>query len=201
MSEREKDLEYRLRELHASLDRRIESAERGSRQRWIFVSAALLSGLAGLGVALFGLAHLQHAYVPGEVAEQLEARSLVIRDAEGMERGGLRVDEDGDVSLYMKDGNAKSRLRLSVLADGSPGVSLLDGNGDTRAILGFLPDGTTTLVFADAGAVARSVLALTPDGASRIVFSDLMGETRAAVGVDPQGRPEVSTLDADEGSS
>ena len=200
MNETDRDADYRLRELHAVLDRRIEALERQTRRRRGLTASGFLVAAGALAVSLFGLNQLQNAYFIGEVAPVLEAQALVLRDGEGLERGALRVGKDGGVSLALRDDDANSRLRLSVLADGSPGVSLLDANGDTRAILGFLPDGTTTLVFADAGAVARTVLALTPDGASRIVFSDGFGETRAAVGVDGEGRPEVNTMTREGGS-
>jgi hypothetical protein len=200
MNETDQDNDYRLREIHASLDRRIESVEQRTRHRRGLTTVGSLAGLAALAVSLFGLNQVKSAYRMGDVAPTLEAQALVLRDGEGIERGVLKVEEGGSVTLALRDENAQARLQLSVLADGSPGVSLMDANGDTRAILGFLPDGTTTLVFADAGAVARTVLALTPDGASRIVFSDGTGETRAAVGVDGDGHPEVNTMAVGGGS-
>jgi hypothetical protein len=201
MTQTDRDTEYRLKELHAALDRRIEVLERHTRRRRGMSGVGLLAALGALGLSAYGLNRVNDALMRGEVYPVLEAQAVVLRDVEGLERAALRIVDDGTVSLALRDDNAQARLRLSVLADGSPGVSLLDGNGDTRAILGFLPDGTTTLVFADAGSIARSVLALTPDGASRIVFSDVLGETRAAVGVDGEGRPEVNTMAAREGGS
>jgi len=193
------DTDYRIREVHAALDRRLGVLERHAKERRAFSVVGLLAALGAFGLASFGLSQIRNAYFPGEVAPVLEAGALVLRDSDGLERGSMRVGEDGTVSLALRDGNASARVRLSVLEDGSPGVSLLDGDGDTRAILGFLPDGTTTLVFADAGSVARAVLALTPDGASRLVFSDNAGDTRAAIGVDGGGRPEVNTVNNQEG--
>lgn len=201
MNEMDRDADYRLRELQAALDRRMERLEQRTHYRRGFQATGLLAGLGAFGLSLFCLNQLQDAYHLGQVAPTLEARALILRDSDGVERGSLRSGQDGTVSLSLKDGQAGTRLRLSVLGDGSPGVSLLDGSGETRAILGLLADGTTTLVFADGGSVARSVLALTPDGASRIIFSDAMGETRAAVGVDGAGRPEVNTMAGDGGGS
>lgn len=200
MKESERDNEYRLKEIHAALDRRIEAVELHTRVRRGTTAVGFLAGIGAFAISLFALTQLERAHMLGEVAPALEAQALVLRDAEGIERGAFRIDVDGTVTLALSDETASARLHLSVLPDGSPGVSLMDTNGDTRAILGFLPDGTTTLVFADAGAVARTVLALTPDGASRIVFTDGSGVTRAAVGVDGNGRPEVSTAAWEEGS-
>jgi len=201
MTQTDRDTDYRLKELHAALDRRMEVLERHTQHRRGLLALGFLAAVGALGLSIFGLAQVRNALVRGEVYPVLEAHALVLRDGEGLERAALRILEDGTVSLALRDDDAKARLRLSVLADGSPGVSLLDEHGDTRAILGLLPDGTTTLVFADAGSIARSVLALTPDGASRIVFSDALGDTRAAVGVDGDGRPEVNTMAAIEGGS
>lgn len=201
MNQKDRDTEYRIREMHASLDRRIEALEQRSRLRRGLLATGLLASIGAFGVSVFCLGQLQDVYRVGEVAPALETRALILRDSDGLERGALRAAEDGTVGLSLKDSQAGTRLRLSVLGDGSPGVSLLDGEGNTRAILGFLPDGTTTLVFADDGSVARVVLALTPDGASRIVFSDPFGQTRAAVGVDGEGRPEVNTMAGEEGGS
>jgi hypothetical protein len=193
MSDTDRDNEYRIKELHAALDRRIERIEDRIRYARAFQGTALLVSIAALGFASFGVSQLGSAYFPGDVAPLVEARAIVLRDADGLERAALRSAGDGGVTLSFTDGRAQPRLRLSVLEDGSPGVSLLDSEGDTRAILGLLADGTTSLVFADAGSVARSVLALTPDGSSRIIFSDHLGDARAAVGVDGTGQPELST--------
>lgn len=199
MTQKAMDTDYRIKELYAVLDRRISALEGQVRQRRAFSVIGVLAALSAFGLASFSLSQIRNAYFMGEVAPLMEAQSLVLRDTDGIERGALRIGQDGTVSLSLRDGDANPRVRLSVLEDGSPGVSLMDGNGDTRAILGFLPDGTTTLVFADGASVARSVLALTPDGASRLVFSNNAGETRAAIGVDGLGRPEVNTVSGGEG--
>jgi hypothetical protein len=196
MKDTRQDNEYRLRELQAAFDRRIEAVERRTGYRGAILGATGFAALVALWLSISSLRQLENVHLLGETASSLETRGVVLRDADGVERGSLGVGPDGAVTLSLRDERAQTRLRLSVLEDGSPGVSLLDSHGDTRAILGFLPDGTTTLVFADAGSVARTVLGVTPDGASRIVFSDDVGDARAAVGVDGAGRPEVSALDA-----
>jgi hypothetical protein len=194
MSEVDRDADYRVREVRAVLERRMESLERsigaGRIVRW---AGPVLGGVA-LFVATLTATRSADAYQLGTVAPSLEAEALVIRDDAGVERGAFRVDGDGGAAFTFQDANGRARLRLEVLSDGSPGVSLLDADGDSHAILGLLADGTTSLVFADAGSVARAVLALTPDGATRLVFSDTGGLTRVAVGVDSSGEPEVSTM-------
>ena len=197
MSDTDRDNDYRLRELQAVLERRIESVERaGGRGRALTWAGPILGGVA-LFVATLTAGRTADAYQLGTVAPTLEAEALVLRDSDGLERAAFRIADEGDAALTLQDSNGRARLRFEVLSDGSPGVSLLDADGESHAILGLLADGTTTLVFADPGAVARAVLALTPDGAARLVFSDAAGETRAAVGVDGSGRPEVSTTRED----
>lgn len=188
-------MEYRVRELLANLEQRMDQLERahareGSR-RWI----APVLGLVALILFVTLAARSRHVVRIGDVAPSLEATSFLLKDADGVQRAALGLGDDGQASLTLSDGNGLPRLRLAVLPDGSPGVSLLDANGETRAILGLLADGTTTLVFADGGSVPRGILALTPDGASRVIFNDREGRTRTAVGVDTDGRPEVSTID------
>jgi hypothetical protein len=201
MNETSSDSEYRMRELNAGLERRIEALERIEGRhvlgRWV---GPVLGGVA-LFVALIVANRTSDAHRVGTVATSLQANAFVLKDHEGVERASLGLRDDGGASLALTDMNGRPRLRLAVLPDGSPGVSLLDADGESRAILGLLDDGTTTLVFADRGSVARGVFALTPDGAVRMIFSDPNGVTRTAVGVDGAGQPEVNTIDVDEGRS
>lgn len=201
MNETSSDIEYRLRELNAGLERRLETLERIEGRhvvgRWV---GPVLGGVA-LFVALIVANRTSDVHRAGTVAPSLEANAFVLKDQDGVERASLGLREDGGATLSLTDGNGRARLRLAVLPDGSPGVSLLDADGESRAILGLLDDGTTTLVFADRGSVARGVFALTPDGAARMIFSDPNGVTRTAVGVDGAGQPEVSTIEVDEGRS
>jgi hypothetical protein len=189
----EADQDYRLRELRAVLDRRIDSLEKANGRLRVAGWAGPILGGAAMLVAGLTASRTADAYEVGTVAPALEAEALILRDDFGVERAAFRIAEDGGASLALQDQDGRPRLRFEVLSDGSPGVSLLDAEGESHAILGLLADGTTTLVFADAGSVARTVLALTPDGAARLVFSDQLGQTRAAMGVDGSGRAEVST--------
>jgi len=194
MNETSTDAEYRMREMRAGLERRIEELEalQGRRgfTRWV---GPVLGGIA-LVVAASTAMRTRDAIHAGTVAPTVEAGSFVLKDGDGVERAALGFRDDGGTSLTLSDAGGHQRLRVSVLPDGSPGVSLLDQEGESRAILGLLADGTTTLVFADRGSVARGVFALTPDGSSRIIFSDPNGVTRTAVGVDGSGEPEINTI-------
>ena len=201
MNETSSETEYRMREMNAGLERRVEALERIEGRhvagRWV---GPVLAGVA-LFVALIVANRTSDVYHVGTVANSLQASAFTLKDQEGVERASLGLRDDGGASLTLTDQNGRARLRLAVLPDGSPGVSLLDADGESRAILGLLDDGTTTLVFADRGSVARGVFALTPDGAARVIFSDANGITRTAVGVDGTGRPEVNTIEVDESPS
>jgi hypothetical protein len=187
--------EYRIRELRASLEQRLDRLEQVQRReggrRWI----GPVLGASALVMLFTMTVRSRNVVRTGSVASSLAAGSFRLEDADGVQRATLGLGDDGGASLTLSDENGHARLRLSVLADGSPGVSLLDTDGETRAILGLLADGTTTLVLADGGSVARAIFALTPDGAARVIFNDRDGQTRTAVGVDTEGKPEVSTID------
>lgn len=188
------DTEYRMREIRAGLERRLDALERSQAthglMRWL---GPVLGGVA-LFAAILVASRTSDAHEIGTVAPALEAGAFVLKDDAGVQRAALGLDDDGGATLTLTDENGRPRLRMAVLPDGSPGVSLLDSDGESRAVLGLLADGTTTLVFADRGSVARGVYALTPDGASRMIFSDRDGVTRTAVGVNASGRPEVNTI-------
>lgn len=202
MNDNTPDVEYRLREISAAYERRIETLERLQAQRSAAAWLGPLFGVAALVVAIVVSVRTSDVVRSGSQAVSVEAGAFRLTDSQGVERAALGLGEDGGASLTVSDGTGRPRLRLSVLADGSPGVSLLDPQGDSRAILGLLDDGTTTLVFADHGSVARGVFAVTPDGSSRIIFSDANGVTRTAVGVDGSGQPEINTIDVgSDGSS
>ncbi len=192
------DMEYRMREARAALERRMDAIESASSRhgaaRWLGV----IFGAVALITVLLVSTRTAGAYRVGTVAPSLQAASFVLKDTDGVERASLGVGEDGGAAFALTDINGRVRLKLSVLSDGSPGLTLLDNEGETRAILGLLSDGTTTLVLADRGSVARGVFTLTPDGAARMLFSDASGQTRTAVGVDASGQPEINTIDVDD---
>jgi len=187
--------EYRIREVEARLGRRLDAVEsRGGRTGWAgrFAAAGFVMALAALVLVLWKV-------VPGggtRTVNSLSAKEIVLRDAEGVERGRLATDANGRAELSLSDREGRERIRLTVLADGSPGVTINDPDARPRAVLGYLPDGTTNLVFADAQGTSRAVFGLEPDGSAQAVFSDRSGTVRTLVGVGSDGVPTVSTLEA-----
>jgi len=193
--------EYRIRELEARLDRRLVAIEgRQGRTGWPTRFAA-----AGFVIALVALVVVLRKVMPADGArmvDTLSARQVVLRDADGVERGRLATDAKGRAEVSLSDREGRERIRFTVLADGSPGLTISDPDGRPRAVLGYLPDGTTNLVFADAQGTSRAVFGLEPDGSAQAVFADRAGTIRTLVGVGADGVPSVSTVEGktEEGS-
>lgn len=190
--------DYRIREVEARLDRRLEAIESGrARARW----TVRLTG-AGLVVTLMALAIVLWKVVPDDRAwtvESLTTEEIVLRDADGFPRGRLATDANGRAQLSLSDRDGRERIRLTVLADGSPGVTISDRDARPRAVLGYLPDGTTNLVFADDQGVSRAVFGLDSDGSTQALFTDRAGTIRTLVGVDAGGEPAVSIFEDETG--
>ena len=190
--------DYRLREMEARLDRRLGALESRSGQvGW---------GLRILGAAFFAslvaVVVLVWRAVPGDgnwSVQSVSTAEVVLRDADGIERGRLFTDADGTTRFALADQDGRDRLQFTVLADGSPGVTLHDENERPRAVLGYLPDGTTNLVLADQDGTGRAMLGVEADGSARAFFADQRGEIRALVGVGADGEPSVSTFDIEAG--
>lgn len=190
--------DYRIREAEARLDRRLTALEsRGGRSGWVglFGGVALVVALMALAVGLRGSGLGDRALT----VSSLSTEQVVLRDAEGIERGRLATDADGRTQLSLSDRDGRQRIRLTVLADGSPGVTISDTDDRPRAVLAYLPDGTTNLVMADAEGTGRAVFGLDPDGSARAFFADRAGTIRTLVGVEPDGRPSVSTFEGEGG--
>jgi hypothetical protein len=186
--------DYRIREMEARLDRRVEALEsQRDRLRWM----ARLMGI-GFVATLFTLALVLRTVFGGDgtlSAGSLFTEEVVLRDGDGITRGHLGTDPDGRVQFSLSDRDGRGRIRLTVLADGSPGVTISDADARPRAVLGYLPDGTTSLVFADAQGTSRAVVGLEPDGSTHAHFADRAGRIRTLVGVGADGVPSVSVFE------
>jgi hypothetical protein len=191
------DAEYRIREMEARLDRRISMMEGRGGSRG-------LTGLLVVGLVLtwVALAVGVSIVVPRDGAwtmSSLTTEALVLRDADGVQRGSMSTDSDGQSHLALSDPDGRERIRLTVLSDGSPGVTISGPDAQPRAVLAYLPDGTTNLVFADAQGISRAVVGVDPGGATQVLFTDRTGAVRALVGVGADGEPTVSTYEERSG--
>lgn len=193
--------DYRIREVEARLDRRLEAMEsERARLRW----TARFMGVGFVGT-LVALAFVLWTVLPDDGAlatDSLSTGEVVLQDGDGVTRGRLGTDSDGRVQFSLSDRDGRERIRLTVLADGSPGVTISGPDARARAVLGYLPDGTTNLVFADAQGTSRAVLGLEPNGSAQALFADRAGTIRTVVGVGADGVPVVSIFEggAEEGA-
>ncbi len=187
--------EVLLREVEAVLGRRLEHVE-GEVARLRRLSAALAVALVCTGLlALWALAAGSGGLREGRVADVVEARRFLLRDAEGVARGSMGMEADGSVRLRLLDRDARERARLVVLPDGAPGLTLSDRDGRSRAVLGLLPDETSTLAFADRTGSTRTVLGLSSGLASTLVFADPAGRMRVGLGVNESGTPGLTVYE------
>jgi hypothetical protein len=190
--------DYRIREAEARLDRRLSAMEsRSGRSAWgsRLMGVGLVTTWIGLAVVLWRVAPTDGAWA----MDSISTEEIVLRDADGIERGRLATDSDGRAQLSLSDQEGRARIRLTVLADGSPGVTISDPEARPRAVLGYLPDGTTNLVFADAQGTSRAVLGVEPDGSTQALFADQSGTIRTLVGVGADGVPSVSVFEEGNG--
>ncbi|MGI9179285.1 MAG: hypothetical protein ACR2H9_02055 [Longimicrobiaceae bacterium] len=116
----------------------------------------------------------------GRVAEVVQARRFVLRDADGHIRGLMGVHNDGSSRVILQDRDGRERLKMTLLPDGSPGLSFTDREGRSRAVLGLLSDETSTLVFANRSGKTRAVLGLSPDESSTQPFEGARDKLRNA---------------------
>ena len=177
-----------MHELERGLTIRIEELARENRRLrrlWMgtVVSGALLLGLATALV----IVSARHG-LPGAVADIIEARQFVLRDANGAIRGSWATGDKGSIRLQLQAPGSKAGLSLAVLEGGASGITVRDSAGRSRAVLGLLPDQTVSLLFADENGTTRTVLSLVRGGSSTLVFADRSGSAKVGVGVDSKGQ-------------
>lgn len=181
-----------MHELERGLTIRIEEQARENRRLrrlWMgtVVTGALLLGLATALV----IVSARHG-LPGTVAEVVEARQFLLRDANGAVRGTWAATQNGAMRLSLHAPGSKGGLSLASLPDGASGITVRDSAGRSRAVLGLLPDQTVSLLLADENGTTRTVLSLVRGGSSTLVFADRSGVTKVGMGVDSRGQSTVT---------
>jgi hypothetical protein len=151
------------------------------------VTGALLLGLATALV----IVSANHG-LPGTVADVVEARQFLLRDANGAVRGTWTALPNGSLRLSLQSPGSKAGLSLASLADGASGITVRDSAGRSRAVLGLLPDQTVSLLLADENGTTRTVLSLVRGGSSTLVFADRSGVTKVGMGVDSRGQSTLT---------
>jgi hypothetical protein len=174
---------------------RIQNLERETRRLhrlWMgtLFALAIILGLA----ASLVIVSAKHGF-PGTVADVIESRQFLVRDADGAVRGVFGATNDGDLRLSLQAPGTRAGVTLTALKGGASGLSFSDSAGKTRGVLGLLPDETTSLTFGDRNGQTRSALSLNPEGSATLIFTDRSGSTRAGLGVDSRGVGTFTVVD------
>jgi hypothetical protein len=188
--------EQRIRhEFERGILTRIETVERENRRlRRLWVSSLLsIAVLLGLATALV-IVSARHG-LPGTVADVIESRQFLLRDADGMVRGAWGTLPDGTMRLSLQAPGSKAGVTLTALKSGASGLTFSDSSGRSRGVFGILPDETLSLTFGDRTGMIRSSLGLNPEGSATLVFADRTGAMRAGMGVDSRGAGTFTVVD------
>jgi hypothetical protein len=181
-----------LHELERGLSIRIEEQARENRRLRRLWMGTVVSGaiLLGLATALV-IVSARHG-LPGTVADVIEARAFLLRDANGAVRGTWSTASNGSMRLTLQSPGSKAGLSLASLPDGASGITVRDSAGRSRAVLGLLPDQTVSLLLADENGTTRTVLSLVRGGSSTLVFADRSGNAKVGMGVDARGQSTLT---------
>ena len=181
-----------MHELEQGLSIRLEELSRENRRLrrlWMgtVVSGALLLGLA----AALVIVSARHG-LPGTVADVIEAKQFLLRNAGGAIVGSWSTGDKGSMRLQLQAPRSKAGLSLSVLESGASGITVRDSAGRSRAVLGLLPDQTVSMLFADENGTTRTALSLVRGGATTLVFADRSGDAKVGMGVDARGQSTLT---------
>jgi hypothetical protein len=188
--------EQRIRhEFERNMLQRVETVERENRRlRRLWVSSLIsIAVLLGLATALV-IVSARHG-LPGTVADVIESRQFLLRDADGMVRGAWGTLPDGTMRLSLQAPGSKAGVTLTALKSGASGLTFSDSSGRSRGVFGILPDETLSLTFGDRTGMTRTSLGLNPEGSATLVFADRSGAMRAGIGVDSRGAGTFSVVD------
>jgi hypothetical protein len=188
--------EQRIRhEFERSMLLRVETVEReGRRLRRLWLASLIsIAVLLGLATALV-IVSARHG-LPGTVADVIESRQFLLRDADGMVRGAWGTLPDGTMRLSLQAPGSKAGVTLTALKGGASGLTFSDSSGRSRGVFGILPDETLSLTFGDRTGMIRTALGLNPEGSATLVFADRSGAMRAGLGVDSRGAGTFTVVD------
>ena len=174
-------------ELERGMAARIQMLEqeiRRLRRLWM-ATVVGLAVLLGLITALV-VVTASHG-LPGTVADVVEAKQFLVRDANGAVRGAWGALSDGSLRFTLQSPGSKAGVSVAVLSGGASGITFTDSAGRSRGVLALLPDETMSLTFGDRAGRTRSALGLNPEGSATLVFADRSGAMRAGLGVDSRG--------------
>jgi hypothetical protein len=149
-----------------TLDQRLEKVERENRwmRRIGMVAAAVAAAVFLIGQA------------KEKEPQDLEVRSLKVKDRDGKARVTLGTDADGVPHLRFADEHGKLRAMLGTLEEDLLCLTLWDRDFKVRAALGMGTNGPPHLRLADEDGVARVRLSTSRDGSAYLKFYDSKGK-------------------------
>jgi hypothetical protein len=121
-----------------------------------------------------------------QVAEKLEARAFILRDAKVQSRGAFFVADNGAANLALIDKSGGPRLMVTVSEEGDTTLSILDQARRLRIALVGNKE-TFTMGISDSNNILRTSAVVAPDGAAMFSAADRTGVMRASLGVDAAG--------------
>ena len=181
-----------MHELEQGLSIRIEELARENRRLRRLWTGTVITGALLLGLATALVIVSANYGLPGTVANVVEARQFLLRDATGAVRGSWSSGDKGSMRLQLQAPGSRAGLSLAVLEGGASGITVRDSAGRSRAVLGLLPDQTVSLLFADENGTTRTVLSLVRGGSSTLVFADRSGSAKVGMGVDSRGQSTLT---------
>jgi hypothetical protein len=187
-----------MHELERGLTIRIEEQARENRRLRRLWMGTVITGALLLGLATALVVVSARHGLPGTVADVVEARQFLLRDANGAIRGTWSSAENGSLRFSLQSPGSKAGLSLASLPDGASGITVRDSAGRSRAVLGLLPDQTVSLLLADENGTTRTVLSLVRGGSSTLVFADRSGVAKVGMGVDSRGQSTLTLPDPPE---
>ena len=158
-----------------NVEQRLARLERANRrQKRIGTLVVVVAAVVLLVAAVV----LLSGQAKGKNLQDLEVRSLTLKDKAGKRRALLAVVADRSPTLALFDKDGKLRAQFRVGADGSPGLFLHDKTTMPRAAL--ILDG---LFLHDKDSKTRAALTAGEDGSTGLVLFDKDGKKRATLGV------------------
>lgn len=125
----------------------------------------------------------------------LRARSFVVTDEKGQERGRFALGDKGNPHLVLWNGDKSAAASLEIGDDGMPRIVVQSGN--MKADMGLMEDGPV-LIFSDANGNRRLVATSMEGSLTGIVLYDVERREQCTIALDRKGNP-FFTLQDDKG--
>ena len=134
-----------------------------------------------------------------QISDRIRARSFELVDDSGNVVGSLAPTGPG-VGLTLRDAAGVGRLLLALDERGSPSVTLLDESGTRRVGLEFNPNGNPTLFLRDEQGILKAGLQVQGDGGPLLFFRSAQRQDSLALTLLEDDAPVLSMASPDGNS-